>query len=60
MSAYFDGKAKRDADIAKAESFVKSAAKMLAKYPNPETKLGIMWELAYVHLRNLEDYRKPK
>lgn len=59
QNGMFVGTPSMEADIARCESLVFSAAKMLKKYPNPQTKLRIMWELAYVQLRNLEDWRKP-
>lgn len=58
--SYFSGDTERDAEVERCASLVKAAAKMLDKHPNPQTRFGLLWELAFVQLRNLEDYRKPK
>lgn len=50
---------RRAAAVAKAESLVKSVAYLLGTTHNDQEKAKLLWELGYVHLRDMEDYRVP-
>ena len=49
----------RNAEIAKAEHLVRSTAYELDCTHNEDEKLRLMWELAFVHLLSLKDWREP-
>lgn len=43
--------------IAESEKRVQVAARKLSRMKDPRKKLMLMWNLAYIELRDLEDFR---
>lgn len=51
---------RKAAEVAKAESLVHSVASLLQQTHNTDEKAKLLWELGWVHLRDMEEWREIK
>ena len=53
----FSFETRRAAELAKMRQYIHAASCLLETTHNSEEQVKIIWELAYTHLCNIEDYR---